>query len=60
FCNNVNFFSSPETAAIWIAEHSEITFYPVNDVYQALQHIHSNKYREFLPQSKEEGIRTCC
>ena len=60
FCNNVNFFSSPETAAIWIAEHPEITFYPANDVYHAFKHILFNKYREFLPHSKEEGIRMCC
>ena len=60
FCNNVNFFSSPETAAKWIAEHPEITFYPANDVYHAFKHIYFNKDCEFLPHSKEEGIRMCC
>jgi alkylmercury lyase len=59
-CNKINFFSSSKTAAKWIAEHPNMTFYPVNDVYQALKHIHFNKYRELFLQSKDEGIRTYC
>jgi alkylmercury lyase len=59
-CNKINFFSSSKTAAKWIAEHPNTTFYPVNDVYQALKHIHFNKYRELFLHSKDEGIRTYC
>jgi alkylmercury lyase len=59
-CNNINFFSSPETATVWITEHPNTAFYPVSDIYQRLKHIHLNKYREILLQSKQERIRTCC
>jgi len=44
FCNYVNFFSSSETATEWIAERPNVTFYPASNVYQALKHIHLNKY----------------
>jgi alkylmercury lyase len=61
FCNNVNFFSSPETATEWIAEHPNMTFYPASNVYQALKHIHLNKYRDDMVQSsKQEERRMCC
>lgn len=61
FCNYVNFFSSPKTAAKWIAEHPNTTFYPVNDVYQALKHIHLNKYPDIMVQSsKQKERRMCC
>lgn len=59
-CNNINFFSSPKTATKWIAEHSGITFYPVNDVYQALKQIHLNKYRDMMVKSEREERRMCC
>jgi Alkylmercury lyase len=44
-CNNINFFSSPETASKWIAEHPGKMFYPVNDAFQAVKKI-QNKYSE--------------
>lgn len=49
-CNNVNFFISAETASKWIAEHPDQTFYPANDVYQALKDLHSNKFSDILPE----------
>ncbi len=58
-CNNVNFFSSPETAAVWIAGHLDTTFYPVNDIYQALKQIHLNKYRDMMVKSEHEDRRCC-
>jgi alkylmercury lyase len=48
-CNKINFFSSSETASKWIAEHRDQTFYPVNDVYNALKDLHLNKYSWILP-----------
>lgn len=59
-CNNINFFSSPKTAAKWIAGHPNTTFYPVNDVYQALKHIHLNKYHDITVESERDGTRMCC
>jgi alkylmercury lyase len=59
FCNNVNFFSSPETAAIWIAENPEMTFYPANDVYQAFKHIHLHKYRDIMIHSSKQEEKVC-
>jgi alkylmercury lyase len=43
-CNYVHFFSSPETASKWIAEHPGKTFYSVNDVYQAMKHTFQNNF----------------
>jgi alkylmercury lyase len=59
-CNNLNFFSSPKTAAKWIAEHPDTTFYPVNDIYEALKHIHLNKYPDIMVKSEREERRMCC
>jgi alkylmercury lyase len=42
-CHYVYFFSSPETASKWIAEHPGKTFYPVIDAFKAAKKIH-NKY----------------
>jgi alkylmercury lyase len=42
-CHYVHFFSSPETASKWIAEHPGKMFYPVIDAFQAAKKIH-NKY----------------
>lgn len=58
-CNNVNFFSSPETAAVRIAGHLDMTFYPVNEVYQALKYIHLNRYRDMIVKSDHEDGRMC-
>jgi len=46
-CHYVNFFSSPETASRWIAEHpgKMMMFYPVIDAFQAAKKI-QNKYSE--------------
>lgn len=33
FCNDVHFFSSPETAASWLAEHQEATIIPVDKAF---------------------------
>jgi alkylmercury lyase len=49
-CNNVNFFSSPETAIEWIAERPNVTFYPASYVYQAHKHFHLNKYPDIMVQ----------
>lgn len=43
--NYVYFFSSPETASKWVAEHPGKTFYPVIDAFRAAKKIH-NKYSE--------------
>jgi alkylmercury lyase len=51
----VHFFSSPETASKWIAEHPDQTFYRANDVYKALKDILLNKYPDFIPSSE-----MCC
>jgi alkylmercury lyase len=58
-CNNVNFFSSPETASEWAAEHPNVTFYPANDIYQALKHIHLNKYRNIMMHSSNQEEKVC-
>jgi alkylmercury lyase len=42
-CHYVYFFSSPETASKWIAEHPGKMFYPVIDAFRAAKKIH-NKY----------------
>jgi len=42
-CHYVYFFSSPETASKWIAEHPGKMFYPVVDAFRAAKKIH-NKY----------------
>lgn len=47
-CNNINFFSSPETASKWIADHPDQTFYLVNDVYKTLKEIHLHKYQDMM------------
>jgi alkylmercury lyase len=47
-CHYVYFFSSPETASKWIAEHPGKTFYPVIDAFEAAKKIH-NKYSEIQP-----------
>jgi alkylmercury lyase len=61
FCNKVNFFSSPETASEWAAKHPKVMFYPANDIYQALKHIHLNKYHDIMIQSsKQEQRMYCC
>jgi alkylmercury lyase len=61
FCNNVNFFSSPEIAAEWISERPNMMFYPVSEIYQEFKNIHLNKYRDVMAQtSKHEGRRICC
>lgn len=44
-CHYVYFFSSPETASKWIAEHPGKMFYPVIDAFEAAKRIH-NKYSE--------------
>lgn len=51
-CNNVNFFSSPETASKWIAEHPDQTFYSANDVYKTLKEIHLHKYQDIMSGCK--------
>jgi alkylmercury lyase len=43
-CNYVHFFTSPETASKWIANHPGKTFYTVNDVYRAMKHMVQNKF----------------
>jgi hypothetical protein len=53
-CNNINFFSSPETASKWMAEHPGKMFYPVNDAFQAAKKI-QNKYSEM-----SETADVCC
>lgn len=53
-CKDVHFFSSPETASEWIAEHPGKTFYPVNDVYQAMKHMVQNNFSDM------ETTKTCC
>jgi alkylmercury lyase len=47
-CHYVYFFSSPETASKWIAEHPGKTFYPVIDAFEAAKKI-QNKYSEIQP-----------
>jgi alkylmercury lyase len=42
-CHYVYFFTSPETASRWIAEHPGKMFYPVIDAFWAAKKIH-NKY----------------
>ncbi len=43
-CHYVHFFTSPETASKWMAEHpGKMMFYPVNDAFQAAKKI-QNKY----------------
>jgi len=44
-CHYVYFFSSPETASKWIAEHPGKMFYPIIDAFWAAKKIH-NKYSE--------------
>jgi alkylmercury lyase len=51
-CNNVNFFSSPETASKWIAGYPDQTFYPVNDVYKTLKEIHLHRYQDIMSGCK--------
>ncbi|HZA42356.1 MAG TPA: hypothetical protein VE504_01140, partial [Nitrososphaeraceae archaeon] len=58
-CNNVNFFSSPETATEWIAERPNVTFYPANDIYQAFKHIHLHKYRDIMIHNSKQGEKVC-
>ena len=58
-CNNVYFFSSPETGLKWIARHAGTIFYPVKEVYQALKDIHQNKYNDIIAPTKQEK-RMCC
>lgn len=58
-CNNVNFFSSPETASEWAAQHPNGTFYPADDIYQALKHIHLNKYRDIMIHSSKQEEKMC-
>lgn len=59
-CNNIrygfggDFFSSPKTATKWIAEHPDTTFYPVNEVYQALKQSPLKTYGDIIVQSKQE------
>jgi alkylmercury lyase len=55
-CHYVHFFSSPKTAARWVAEHPGHTFYPVSDIYQAMKHIILSKYSEMTVQQE----RMCC
>lgn len=55
-CHYVHFFSSPKTAAKWVAEHSGQTFYPVRDIYQAMKQIILSKYSDMTAQQE----RTCC
>jgi alkylmercury lyase len=59
FCHYVNFFSTPETASEWAAEHPNVMFYPANDIYQALKHIHLNKYRDIMMHSSKQEEKVC-
>jgi alkylmercury lyase len=52
-CKYVHFFSSPEAASEWIAEHPGKTFYSVNDVYQAMKHTVQNNFSDM-------ETKTCC
>jgi alkylmercury lyase len=56
-CHHVHFFSSPKTAAKWVAEHPGHTFYPVSDIYQATKHIILSKYSDMTVQQER---RMCC
>jgi alkylmercury lyase len=58
-CNHINFFSSSETALEWAEEHPNVTFYPANDIYQALKHIHLNKYHDFMIQGSKQEEKVC-
>jgi alkylmercury lyase len=60
FCSKVNFFSSPETAALWIVEHPDTTVYPVDEVFQALKQSPLNIYDDINVQSKQEEGNMCC
>jgi alkylmercury lyase len=33
FCNDVHFFSSPETAETWLTQHPEATIIPVEEAF---------------------------
>jgi alkylmercury lyase len=51
-CNNCNFFSSQETATIWIADHPDQTIYPVNDIYKTLKKIYLHKHQDIMAACK--------
>jgi alkylmercury lyase len=58
-CHNVHFFSSPETATRWIADHRDQTFYPANGVYQASKDIFLNKYHDMTAAAAQQ-TKMCC
>ena len=58
-CNNINFFSSSETASEWAAGHPNVTLYRANDIYRELKHIHLSKYRDFMIHSSKQEEKGC-
>ncbi len=47
FCNQVNFFSSPETASEWVAEREGLSFVSVRDLEEMNRNL-ATKYKDLL------------